>query len=74
MMEQANGAIRLIVEDNGCGFDVNRVTRSPEVGLGLFGMQERASLLGGSLRIDSQHQEGTKITVEIPITNAAEET
>ena len=35
--------------------------------LGLFGMQERAELLGGTLTIDSKPGNGTRITVILPI-------
>ncbi|RJO61381.1 MAG: sensor histidine kinase [Dehalococcoidia bacterium] len=58
----------LIVEDDGVGFDLNEASRSsPEHRLGLFGMYERASLVGGRLVIESQPQQGTSIFLEVPI-------
>lgn len=70
-LEQAHGGVRVLVEDDGCGFDVNELAHSQERGLGLFGMRERVSLLGGALQIDSRIQRGTRITLEIPIAAAA---
>jgi len=35
--------------------------------LGLAGMQERARLIGGSLKIDSEKEKGTTVTVRVPI-------
>ena len=37
-------------------------------GLGLFGMKERASYVGGRVDIESRPGAGTKITVVIPTT------
>lgn len=57
--------VTAIVEDNGIGFDPGNVTSGPSHGLGLFGMQERASLLGGSLKIESQLGAGTTVFIKI---------
>jgi signal transduction histidine kinase len=58
----------LIVEDNGMGFEIEEASkRSPEHRLGLFGMYERASLVGGNLVIESQPEQGTSIYLEVPI-------
>lgn len=63
------GRIRITVKDNGKGFDlpssVGDLTRSGK--LGLAGMQERARLLGGDIKIESEPGKGTSITVEAPI-------
>ena len=56
------------VEDNGCGFDAKQVLTSEDRGLGLFGMQERANLVGGRLHINSQVNQGTRIVLEVPST------
>ncbi|HVJ47613.1 HAMP domain-containing sensor histidine kinase [Desulfitobacterium sp.] len=58
--------VSAIVEDDGTGFDLEKVTTSPSHGLGLFGMQERAALLGGSLRIESQLGYGTTVFIKVP--------
>lgn len=58
------GLLRVIVADNGRGFDpaVGR-----QAGLGLIGMRERAVLLGGDLRIDSAPGSGTRVVLEVPL-------
>jgi two-component system sensor histidine kinase UhpB len=56
--------VRLSVEDDGVGFDA--ASRRDSGGLGLFGMQERLGLVGGSLRIDSRPGEGTRVVAEVP--------
>jgi nitrate/nitrite-specific signal transduction histidine kinase len=55
--------IELEVADDGVGFDVDRVWKSP--GLGLTGMQERAEELGGSLILESAPGEGTRARVRV---------
>lgn len=58
--------VRLEVEDDGRGFDVERVMQTDEGGLGLFGMQERAAYVGGSVLIRSRPGSGTRVVAEIP--------
>ncbi len=53
------------IEDDGRGFDPTG-PRLGERALGMLGMEERVTLLGGVLRIDSQRGRGTRITLEIP--------
>ncbi|HLE82155.1 MAG TPA: GAF domain-containing sensor histidine kinase, partial [Dehalococcoidia bacterium] len=57
------------VEDDGIGFDAGRypAQHGPDTGLGLLGMQERVSLLGGSLTIESTPGKGTRLRVSIPL-------
>ena len=61
--------VSLIVEDDGCGFDVDRLMHGPldEHWLGLSGMRERVALLGGRLTIESTQGSGTTVFVEIPL-------
>jgi PAS domain S-box-containing protein len=60
--------IRITVADNGKGFElpssVGDLTRSGK--LGLAGMQERARLLGGNMKMESEPGKGTTVTVETP--------
>ncbi|MCG3211045.1 MAG: hypothetical protein FOGNACKC_04682 [Anaerolineae bacterium] len=58
--------LALEVRDWGCGFDMGALTDESQH-FGLTGMQERAMLLGGSLKLDSQPGRGTKITARIPL-------
>ncbi|MBN1152375.1 MAG: HAMP domain-containing protein [Dehalococcoidia bacterium] len=56
--------VRLLVRDNGVGFDPN----TPREGsFGLIGIRERARQCGGVARIASRPGEGTVVDVEIPI-------
>ena len=61
----------LIVEDNGCGFEVGNLMHGgvDDRWLGLAGMRERAELLGGKLSIESASGVGTTVFVELPLEN-----
>lgn len=59
-------AVVLAVEDDGRGFDPRAAT--VETGLGLTGMRERATSLGGSFAIGPGPEGGTIVTVAIPLT------
>ena len=65
LISRRNGAVQAIVEDNGAGFDVQEVRRR-QSSVGIFGMSERAELLGGALDIESG-PEGTTVYVEVPL-------
>lgn len=69
LLAARTGTVTLIVEDDGCGFDADRLIHGPldERWLGLSGMRERAALLGGSLTIESTQGSGTTVFVEIPV-------
>jgi signal transduction histidine kinase len=54
-------ALRLTVQDDGCGFD----PQLPSRGFGLLGMQERATRIGGTWHLASQSGQGTVIMVTI---------
>jgi GAF domain-containing protein len=60
--------VSLIVNDDGRGFDVEAYlhTPGPPCRNGLFGMQERFALLGGSLQIDSKAEHGTCLIARAP--------
>jgi signal transduction histidine kinase len=65
---RANRHLSLSVRDDGCGFDADAVLSHPDdrVGIGLFGMKERAALLGAIFAIRSSPGKGTRIVVRIP--------
>ncbi len=65
---QRDGRMRVVVEDDGMGFDVRLAERPREAGLGIFGMEERASLLGGTLTVDSAPGKGTRVQAELRMT------
>ncbi|MFO1475592.1 MAG: sensor histidine kinase, partial [Verrucomicrobiota bacterium] len=64
-LESAAGELRLTIGDNGAGFDPARQSGRPS--LGLAGMKERASLLGGRIEIDSRPGKGTIVAVSVPL-------
>jgi two-component system NarL family sensor kinase len=55
---------RLSVEDDGRGFDPAQVSAGR---YGLVGLNERARLLGGTLRLESSPGAGTRVEVVIPL-------
>jgi signal transduction histidine kinase len=65
-------ALRIMVEDNGVGFDQTARRTGERRGLGLIGMRERASHLDGVITIDTSPGRGTRLTIELPARRAAE--
>lgn len=57
--------LQVTIEDDGKGFDANRVR-----GLGLVGMNERVSQLGGTLKLESEPGRGARIFVDLPLSGA----
>lgn len=57
-------ATQLLIEDTGAGFRPADASRGP--GIGITSMQERLSLLGGSLRVDGAPGKGTRVTAVLP--------
>jgi PAS domain S-box-containing protein len=64
--EESDSRFRLIIADNGKGFDYSAFSR-PGVGTGwgILNMQERIQALGGNFRIDSEPGKGTSVIIEI---------
>ena len=58
-------ADRVVIADNGRGFDVMRLASATR-NFGLQFMRERAELMGSSLQIESRQGEGTRILLRIP--------
>jgi signal transduction histidine kinase len=70
LLEKKMDVITAIIEDNGAGFDLKDVRATRKTRLGLYGMQERAALVGGKLTIESRPGVGTTVYVEIPLHDA----
>ena len=62
----SNSKISLKVCDDGKGIKKNNKS-SKEKTFGVFGMQERAAMLGGEMKIISQLNKGTTINVSLPL-------
>jgi signal transduction histidine kinase len=61
----------LSIRDNGRGFTpAAHIGQAGLGGFGLTGMAERATLLGGRLKVRSEAGSGTMMTVEIPLVGA----
>ncbi len=58
---KGSGEYRLLVEDDGIGFDGSARTGGPGEQVGLTIMEERARRLGGKLSIESEPGEGTRV-------------
>ncbi len=69
VLERTLTEVVAVVEDDGRGFDAERVLRADDVRsrLGLYGMQERASLVGGTVLVESRPGQGTTVRVGIPL-------
>ena len=65
-------SVRVLVEDDGAGFSMPPCDAAPGEHIGLSVMRERARWLGGSLAIESEPGEGTRVTLAFP--NAPAET
>jgi two-component system sensor histidine kinase UhpB len=66
-LQRLMNTLLVTVEDDGVGFDLapsDRAEAPP--GLGLIGIRERVSRLGGTLRLESAAGKGTRVTVELP--------
>lgn len=64
---QDGGQIDMSIEDDGCGFDPDPPGKDKENRLGIYGMQERISLVSGDFKMDSAPGKGTHIRVSIPL-------
>ncbi len=62
-LASAKGKLTLSVEDDGAGFDIEKVNKKAH--FGLTGMREHAQLIGGKLKITSQPGAGTKISLTV---------
>jgi two-component system, NarL family, sensor kinase len=68
-LSQKGAFVQLAIKDDGIGFDPDSrpARRNGERGLGLLGMRERATYVGGALHVKSVRRAGTEIEVRIPL-------
>ena len=69
LLKREAEVLRLMVSDNGRGFDLGMA--SHHAGLGLVGMRERARLVHGQITVHSAPGQGTRVEVTVPILLAA---
>ncbi len=66
-LEQHGQSVRVVVEDDGCGFDPHNIrTASGDGGFGLFSIRERIQQLGGAIHIHTGQDQGTRVVLEVP--------
>ena len=73
-LRRRDGTLRLVVCDDGVGFDPEATLRrgARGEGIGLLGMRERAALLGGRVDIRSSPGRGTVVRLSVPMERAEE--
>ena len=61
--------VDITIDDNGTGFDptIGRVRDERGLGLGLFGMEERVALVGGSLTFRQLLPSGSRVAATVPL-------
>ncbi|MGQ0457774.1 MAG: ATP-binding protein [Hyphomicrobium sp.] len=69
ILEATNKEVRLIIEDDGKGFHWENVENleSPTVRLGLLGIRERLSLVGGALEVETAPGQGATLIIHVPL-------
>ncbi|MEO8129031.1 MAG: sensor histidine kinase [Bryobacteraceae bacterium] len=65
IVRQDHDGLSVSVQDDGVGFNPRQ-----EKGMGLLGIEERVERLGGLLCIESQHRQGTVLSIHLPLTDA----
>lgn len=64
-LNQYDNDINVMVEDNGKGFDVNKINEND--GIGLKNMERKVEQLLGTFTIDTKKGRGTTIIIELPL-------
>lgn len=74
VLDHAVGHFRVIVEDDGKGFDMQvfEQQRRGASHLGLSGMRERLARVGGAMMLESTPGSGTSVFIDIPLATQAE--
>ncbi|MBI4493839.1 MAG: GAF domain-containing protein [Chloroflexi bacterium] len=68
LLERRDEKLVVVVEDDGLGFELAAVRAAPlETRLGLAGMEERASLVGATLTIETSPGAGSTVFLEVPL-------
>jgi PAS domain S-box-containing protein len=66
-LEKGAASVTATITDNGVGFDPRESAAVNEGHLGIVGMSERATLLGGTLLVSSVPGEGTTVKLTVPL-------
>lgn len=68
----SDAELAIEIEDDGAGFDPQKMRQPREngQGLGLLGMRERLSLFGGTCTVESHEGQGTRVIIRLPLVHA----
>jgi signal transduction histidine kinase len=72
-IEKKSDGISLSIRDNGTGFTSEQKSGIGKGGFGLTGIRERASLLGGTVNIQSQQGVGTRLLIDFNLGRSSKE-
>jgi two-component system sensor histidine kinase DegS len=64
-LSDVGDSVRLVIEDDGVGFEPLAVDESSHFGLQL--MRERVELAGGTFHLEASVDRGTRVTVVVPV-------
>jgi signal transduction histidine kinase len=67
IFDSEGGEATVTIQDDGRGFDPDEATRPGRMSFGLQTMRERAESSGGSLDIESEPGQGTRMIVRLPL-------
>ena len=67
ILEQINGRGRITISDSGKGFDVETVMNNRNSAHGLLIIQDRLTLIGCNIEMNSAPGQGTRIVIEVPL-------
>jgi len=70
-LSEEEGVIRIEIEDDGRGFEPEKVSHAERRHFGLMGIEERVEILGGTVKIESAPAQGTRIHLEVPLPRGA---
>jgi signal transduction histidine kinase len=70
-IRQSSRMLVVVVNDNGSGFDLDRIPAGPRECRGMAGMRERAAVVGGRLMVDSSPGRGTIVQARFELSKAA---
>lgn len=62
---------KIVVEDNGAGFDVEELENTK--GVGYRNLKHRLKVMGGEISVESIKNSGTKVTIWVPVGNGEKE-
>jgi two-component system sensor histidine kinase DegS len=63
-LEARDGEVKVSVDDNGKGFNVESLGETS--GMGLKVIRDRVDMIGGEMDIDSVPGQGTRVTISMP--------